>query len=292
MTSYFKHFNTSPCGAILKLLQVSCLTAVVVGRPSLPGQQQFRFSSSPNPARTHFGPLQFRADGTFRLSIFQDLHFGESAWESWGSQQDLNAVRVVEAVLDAEPGTDLIVINGDLITGENTFLENSTHYVDQIVRPMLRRGLTWASVYGNHDNDYNISSWDILAREKRWPNSRTSQMVLEPDSGVCNYYLPVYPADCRPGLRDCFPKLLLWFFDSRGGFYFQQKDPASGQRIGRPNWVDARVANWFQRTNSRLVRAAGGKVIPSLGFVHIPTNASRLLQEAGVEPPPATGHQR
>ena len=25
-----------------------------------------------------FGPLQFRTDGTFQISIFEDLHFGES----------------------------------------------------------------------------------------------------------------------------------------------------------------------------------------------------------------------
>jgi len=25
-------------------------------------------------------PLKFRADGTFQISIFEDLHFGESTW--------------------------------------------------------------------------------------------------------------------------------------------------------------------------------------------------------------------
>lgn len=50
---------------------------------------------------------------------------------------------MIEAVLDAEPDVDLVVLNGDLITGENTFLENSTHYIDQIVGPMVERSLTW-----------------------------------------------------------------------------------------------------------------------------------------------------
>lgn len=27
---------------------------------------------------THFGPLQFKSDGTFQVSIFEDLHFAES----------------------------------------------------------------------------------------------------------------------------------------------------------------------------------------------------------------------
>lgn len=188
----------------------------------------------------------------------------------------------MEGILDAEPGTSLVVLNGDLITGENAFLENSTHYVDQIVGPMVRRGLTWASAYGNHDNDYNISSLGIFAREKKWPNARTQQVVPDPDTGVTNYYLPIYAADCDSKDK-CSPELLLWFFDSRGGFHFQRKDPGTGKRVGRPNWVDTRVVDWFTQTNSNLVSAAG-RVIPSLAFAHIPTNASLALQENGVDP--------
>lgn len=28
-------------------------------------------------------PLRFKEDGSFQLSIFEDLHFGENAWDSW-----------------------------------------------------------------------------------------------------------------------------------------------------------------------------------------------------------------
>lgn len=172
----------------------------------------------------------------------------------------------------------MVVINGDLITGENTYLENSTLYVDQIVGPLVDRGLTWASTYGNHDYQYNVSGATILAREHKWPNSRTLQMVSGADSGVSNYYLPVYDPACSGS--DCAPELLLWFFDSRGGFYYQQLS-ASGSQIGQPDWVDISVVNWFQETNAALVTKYG-KTIPSLGFVHIPTDASQSLQEAGV----------
>jgi hypothetical protein len=189
----------------------------------------------------------------------------------------------METVLDAEPNTDLVVLNGDLITGENTFRENSTDYVDQLLRPMLQRGLTWASAYGNHDSDFNLSTTGILARERRWPHARTTQMVKEPDTGVSNYYLPVYAGACDHNSPSCPPALLLWFFDSRGGFKYQQKDPSTGNPVPFPNWVDARVVDWFTRTNADLVRAAGGKPIPSLAFVHIPTNASRALQDSGVD---------
>ncbi|KAK3377247.1 Metallo-dependent phosphatase-like protein [Lasiosphaeria ovina] len=224
-------------------------------------------------------PLAFDADGTFHISIFEDLHFGENAWDSWGPKQDVNSVKVIGQVLDAEPQTALVVLNGDLITGENTFRQNSTHYVDQIVQPILDRGLTWASAYGNHDSDYNLSRSHLLEREHRWSSSRTTRMVHNDMAGVSNYYLPVYAADCQ---SDCTPELLLWFFDSRGGFLYQQRDPATGDRVGQPDWVDASVVDWFRQTNQQLVDGAG-KPIPALAFVHIPTSASLALQKKGLD---------
>ncbi|KAK5137575.1 hypothetical protein LTR08_007870 [Meristemomyces frigidus] len=222
-------------------------------------------------------PLRFTSKGTFQLSIFEDLHFGENAWDSWGPQQDINSLRVIDSILDAE-SQQLVVLNGDLITGENVYLHNSTHYIDQISHPLVERGLTWASTYGNHDSSYNLSRHGILSRERRWPNARTTQMVHGKESGVSNYYLPVYPSD--GGHEPC---MLLWFFDSRGGSYYQQLN-ASGDTVGQPDWVDKSVVDWYNQTNMELV-STYNRTIPSLAFVHIPTNASRALQtEGGIDP--------
>lgn len=237
-----------------------------------------------------YGPLRFREDGTFQISIFQDLHFGENAWDSWGPQQDINTVKVINQVLDNE-SPEIVVLNGDLITGENTFRENSTTYLDQIVGPLVKRNLTWASTYGNHDSDYNITREGILARETQWPNSRTTSMVPGPNAGVTNYYLPVYPANCTLAAAEaaaaaaqCAPGLILWFFDSRGGHRYQELD-ADGNPVGMQDWVDTSVVAWFQQTNAELVQRHGGVVIPSLAFVHIPANASQAFQtQAGVDP--------
>lgn len=180
-------------------------------------------------------------------------------------------------VLDHE-SPQLVVLNGDLITGENTFLENSTDYVDVIVAPLVHRGLPWASAYGNHDHEFNLSANAILERERTHPNAHTTQMVFGLMSGVSNYYLPVYPSG--GGDEPC---LLLWFFDSRGGHYFQQRDD-SGHVIGQPDWVDESVVEWFKATRDSFFNQYK-RHIPSVAFVHIPTNASRALQtEAGVDP--------
>lgn len=188
----------------------------------------------------------------------------------------------MDRVLDAD-SPQLVVFNGDVITGENTYVENSTHYMDQVVAPLLARNLPWASTYGNHDGQYNLSGEDLLAWERQWPNAKTTQMVFGDGIGNTNYYLPVYPSDCASGRESlCTPELLLWFFDARGGFEFQQHDE-SGKPVARPNWVDSAVVDWFKSTSSNLVERHG-KTIPSLAFVHHPTHASRSLQAEGIHP--------
>lgn len=92
--------------------------------------------------------LQFTENGTFQMTIFEDLHFGEAEDTDWGPLQDVDTLKVMQTVLDHE-SPQLVVLNGDLITGENTFKENSTDYVDKIVAPIVEAGLPWASTYGS-----------------------------------------------------------------------------------------------------------------------------------------------
>lgn len=125
----------------------------------------------------------------------------------------------MNTILDVED-PQLVVLNGDLITGENTFKHNSTSYVDIIVKPLVARGLSWASTYGNHDSQFNLSRQELFECEKQYPNSLTQRMVWARDSGVSNYFLPVYSSD----ETDMVPQVILWFFDSRGGAEYQRED--------------------------------------------------------------------
>ncbi|KAI5460530.1 Metallo-dependent phosphatase-like protein [Mariannaea sp. PMI_226] len=219
-------------------------------------------------------PLTFDRNGDFQITVFNDLHFGEGEEVDWGPDQDVHTVKVINNVLNKE-SPDLVVFNGDLITGENVFLHNATHYVDMMTAPVLKRGLTWASTFGNHDYDRNISGTTIMEREHKIGGNlaRTQSMVSGRNAGVSNYYLPVYDPKCKTS--NCKPLLILWFFDSRGGNYYQKGIPDN--KIAQPNWVDKSVVNWFKATNKQFGRRFG-KTIPSLAFVHIPTNASTALQ--------------
>jgi hypothetical protein len=187
--------------------------------------------------------------------------------------KDVNSLKVMNTVLNNE-SPQLVVINGDLITGENTYKETSTDYINEIVQPLLNRSLLWASTYGNHDSDFNLSREAILAREQTWSNALTRQDVNTTLSGVSNYYLPVYAAGAD---TTSTPKLLLWFFDSRGGNYYQTLD-SNGNEVPQPNWVDVSVVSWFNSTRAEL-KATYGADVPSLAFVHIPVNAMLAFQQ-------------
>ncbi|TQS33336.1 hypothetical protein Golomagni_06323 [Golovinomyces magnicellulatus] len=226
--------------------------------------------------RTPNAPLQFKDDGTFHISIFSDLHFGERYNTPRGVGQDAKTVRIMGDLLDYEK-PDFVVLNGDLITGDGVPLHNGTKWLDQILSPMVERNLTWGSTYGNHDHQKNLNSDHMLKKEHTYQGSRTKRMVCSETAGTSNYYLPVYRAGCSPTDEDCNPELILWFFDSRGGFQFQ-KTNSDGSRVGQANWVDISVVAWFLKENA-LLTAKYGKRIPPLAFVHIPTYASLALQK-------------
>lgn len=210
---------------------------------------------------------------TFRIAIFADLHFGEEE-DGWGIEQDIKSLRVMCTVLDAE-APDLVVINGDLITGENTFRENSTGYVDQIVAPLLERNMPWASTYGNHDSKFNLSRKALFDKESSYDLSYTTQMNSTLP-GITNYYLLLYGDEA---LGSSKPVAILWFFDSLGGASYQHK-PANED--DNPNWVGAETAQWFRDTQRALQSVYG--VLPSLAFVHIPPHVYLDAQDYDVDP--------
>ncbi|KAI2465790.1 Metallo-dependent phosphatase-like protein [Annulohypoxylon bovei var. microspora] len=211
--------------------------------------------------------LRFLQDGTFQITVFSDLHFAEDEDSVSGPMQDARTAEVVRNVLECE-SSQLVVLNGDLISGYGTKADNATLYLDQVVAPIVDLGLTWATTYGNHDNQYYSRSADLLRREQEYENSLTRNMLPDnSQAGVSNYFLQVYSAS---GDQDV-PEVILWFFDSRGG--------------GEPHdWVDDSVVDWFKETSANLAQQYE-KTIPSLAFFHIPITAAYEFQKSpGIDP--------
>jgi len=95
-------------------------------------------------------------DGASSFKVLQlaDLHFGEFFGKDEGNSQDGRTLKAVAAVLDAER-PDLVVFSGDQITGENVPLNaDRKTLLGKLEEPLKKRGIPWATVFGNHD------AWD------------------------------------------------------------------------------------------------------------------------------------
>jgi hypothetical protein len=212
--------------------------------------------------------LYLTEDNAFHIAAFSDLHYGENE-SSFGIPADIHSAALMRQVLDQEK-PDLVVLNGDLITGENTFAFNSTNYVDEIVAPLVQGGYSWASTYGNHDSKYNLSREALYTEEKKYANAYT-QHGPDGTDGVTNYVLPVFPSKARGNSQ--IPIALMWFFDSRGGSAYQSL-PANVDNID--NYVSNGTVSWYRATQARMQNQYG--ILPSIAFVHIPTLAFVDLQ--------------
>ncbi|CAG8093532.1 unnamed protein product [Penicillium salamii] len=214
--------------------------------------------------------LRFREDGTFHIGVFEDLHFAEDV------EKDKKSKGVMSYIL-SEEDIDLVVINGDLVSGERTHKADSKKYIADVVSPLVEGGYRWASTYGNHDSEVNLNpKEDMYEAEKKFDNSLTRSSISGDEAGITNYYLPVFSHGDK---NTTTPALLLWFFDSKGGHYYQ-KEGKQGPSVKRPSWIDESVVEWFTETNTKL-RKEYGKVVPSLAFYHIPAHAMLLGQQRG-----------
>lgn len=138
-----------------------------------------------------------------------------------------------------------------------------------LVGPIVAHNRSWASTYGNHDSQYNLSREALFQEESKYQQSYT-QHSPPGVPAITNYYLPLFPRE-----KSCHesPVAILWFFDSQGGAEFQA--PAGSEDI--PNWVEPSIVAWFIAERIAL-KAKYGKDLPSLAFVHIPPTAFFTVQ--------------
>ncbi|KAG9307965.1 Metallo-dependent phosphatase [Chiua virens] len=215
--------------------------------------------------------IGFNNDGTFKVTIFSDIHFGENPWDVWGPEQDVNTTALMEKMLNIEM-PDYVVINGDLITGENTFRQNSTDLINEIMRPLNAAKVPFSTTGGNHDSDINITRADEIAREieiSPLSYTRFSPPGVGGAGGPGNYWVPVYRNNTDPT-----PVLVLWFFDSRG----MRGRFANGTHM--EDWVDSTVAEWIE-SETVCMNAVWGppEQRSALAFVHIPPHVIQTVQE-------------
>lgn len=157
------------------------------------------------------------------------------AQDSVGPENDARTSNVMNTILSIEK-PQLVVLNGDLVTGDATSRSNSSAYVDRAVAPLVKNNVSWASTYGNHDSATNLCPDDVFRRERVHQNCFTQRMVSNPAAGFTNYFLPVFSHNSSTAE---VPEAILWFFDTRGGSVCSESEDESDRM---PDWVHQSVS--------------------------------------------------
>jgi 3',5'-cyclic AMP phosphodiesterase CpdA len=196
--------------------------------------------------------LRFQPDGRFTIVQLTDLHWRD------GDDSDQRTRLVINSVLEAER-PDLVVVTGDVIDGDTC--TDPARSWRQAVAAMDQRGIPWAAVFGNHDDEGAMSRHELMAVQQS-----CSHCVSQPGPselpGVGNYVLDVASS------RGAGLATTLYFFDSGG---------LSPHGDGEYAWIMPQQIAWYAEISARRQRDNQGQspsgpvgARPALAFFHIP----------------------
>ena len=189
------------------------------------------------------GQLQFDENGEFRILIVADTQDIDKPQKE--------TIALLEAELDAAQ-PDLVVFLGDQIHGPSIgkSVERTQKALDAFLQPVAERGLQFAVVFGNHDDEGGVSKETQMEYYQSYPGCLAAAGDV---TGVGNYNLLVYDSDGKA------PVVNLWFFDS--GSYAPE-----GQ--GKYDWVRQDQIDWYTSTAAALEEQYG-ETLPAYLFQHI-----------------------
>lgn len=196
--------------------------------------------------------LRFRADGTFTIAQFTDLHVKN------GEPADEQTLALMAEALEAEK-PDLAVLTGDVIDGKHC--QDPAAAWRFATRPLVERGIPWAAVFGNHDDEGSLSRAQLMEVQRALPHC-LSQRGPEDVSGVGNYVLSILGNSGQPAAT-------LYFLDS---------NTYAETEIAGYGWIRRDQIAWYLRTAQALREARPetprgfprGEPLPALAFFHIP----------------------
>jgi Calcineurin-like phosphoesterase len=178
-----------------------------------------------------------------------DIH-----WRN-GDSLDLQSHALIERVLDDEE-PDLVMLTGDIIEGWEA--RDPRDAYRQVTAPLDHRGIPWAAVFGNHDDEGSASRRELLDAQRASPHCLTESGPREL-TGVGNYVLRVLAAG-----RDALAAAV----------YAIDSNSYDSRRIGKYAWIAPDQIAWFRQASRKLGQefSAGGSAtaLPALAFFHIP----------------------
>ncbi|MFB9275334.1 metallophosphoesterase family protein [Cohnella cellulosilytica] len=189
--------------------------------------------------------LKFRADGTFTIVQFTDLHWTD------GGKKDALTRALMERILEEER-PDLVVLTGDVI--DSLRCADPLRSFREALSAVVGSGIPWAAIFGNHDSEGDVARERLLDVQLELAGT-IAQPSPHDISGVGNFVARIEDAAGRTGAA-------LYFLDS--GAYSELPG------IDGYDWVRANQIAWFREQAGALRRDNGGIPVPALLFLHIP----------------------
>ncbi len=188
-------------------------------------------------------PLAFDTNGRFKIVQFTDVHYKKEDPES------AVALQLINKILDTEK-PDLVVFTGDII-----FAKPVKEGLDDVFAPVENRKIPWAYVFGNHDDEFEVSREELMEYvvQKTYCIARSGDKSL---SGVGNYIHEIKDISGKE------TKALLYFMDS--------KAYSTLQGIKGYDWFAFDQIDWFKKQSAAYTGSHAGEPYPALAFFHIP----------------------
>lgn len=205
---------------------------------------------------------RFHKDGTFRVLMISDFHAGKNC--------SPKLIDGIEALL-ASTKPDMVLVGGDQCLDVRT-KEEAKAYMERIMEPVLRRGLPWAAVFGNHDRETGIP---IELEQQAYEEIPGCVSAAGPEeiSGTANFCAEILSAESDE------PAFHVFGLDSHREMTDMIEDfsLAENTRFILPDHFNEANSNgspyfdqvmWYYNESLRREKAAGKK-IPAILFTHI-----------------------
>ncbi|DAZ99459.1 TPA: hypothetical protein N0F65_001644 [Lagenidium giganteum] len=221
----------------------------------------------PKPAKKPITAVAGENKLTFRILQLADLHYtGLTSTSCREAPAGMNKEDCTESVMTQfvndlldEEKPDFVVFTGDNVETSNSELRQAA--MDAATAGVEARGIPFAMVFGNHDDENGFSREEIVKMAMAKNNSYTQRGPQEVD-GVGNYELSVRAPVKGPWGEADSTVFRMYFLDSHST-PDKTKFPAVSSKY---DWVKRNQIAYYKQMSA----SHGNNKVPAVMFFHIP----------------------